>query len=107
MDVESDLPSAHFCRAIFTGCSCRRVASNAARLLVSYSWLPGTGLNRIMRKAIPWGEVAAASTIIAIQMMFNEVAAIATVPWLTAPVFRNALKENRLVGCVDFVLVSR
>src|SRR5262245_34961637 len=45
-----------------------------------YSWLPGTGLNRMSRNATPSGFVFAASMVIAVQMMLIEVAAIAVVP---------------------------
>jgi hypothetical protein len=48
-----------------------------------YSWLPGTGLNLIPRSTTPCGSAAEASIIIAVQMMFVDVAAIAVVPPLT------------------------
>jgi hypothetical protein len=54
----------------------------------AYSWLPGTGLNLIARNATPVGFGFAASMVIAVQMMFVDVAAIAVVPELTTPVFR-------------------
>ena len=53
-----------------------------------YSWLPGTGLNLIPRKATPVGANVEPSIVIAVQMMFVEVAAIAVVPCLTKFVFK-------------------
>jgi hypothetical protein len=58
-----------------------------------YSWLPGRGLNLIPRNATPTGFVFAASTVMAVQMMLVEVAAIAVVPWKTAPVARIRLSD--------------
>ena len=46
----------------------------------SYSWLPGTGLNLIPRRATPMGTAVDASIVSAVQMMLIEVAAIAVVP---------------------------
>src|SRR5262249_53087433 len=46
----------------------------------AYSWLPGTGLNLMPRKATPTGALVVASMVIAVQMMLIEVAAIAVVP---------------------------
>ena len=45
-----------------------------------YSWLPGTGLNLIPRRATPMGTAVDASIVSAVQMMLTEVAAIAVVP---------------------------
>ena len=50
----------------------------------AYSWLPGTGLNLIPRNATPTGATVDASMVIAVQMMFMEVAAIAVVHCPTA-----------------------
>jgi len=52
----------------------------------AYSWLPGTGLNRMPRKATPIGTTVVPSIIIAVQMTLIEVAAIAVMPPKTAPV---------------------
>src|SRR5215216_6724045 len=73
----------------FTGVAGGRVSARrflllavrrAALFLVCYSWVPGTGLNLIMRNANPTGEVDAASRVTAVQIMFVEVAAMAAVP---------------------------
>ena len=53
----------------------------ASRICVArYSWLPATGLNLIPRNATPIGTAVDASMVMAVQMMFVEVAAIAVVP---------------------------
>src|SRR5262249_34737553 len=57
------------------------LSAGAAR----YSWLPGTGLKRMPRKAKPSGLADAASSVTAVQMMLVEVAAMAAVPWATTP----------------------
>ena len=56
----------------------QRTASHMSGML--YSWLPGTGLNLIPRNATPIGTAVDASMVMAVQMMFVEVAAIAVVP---------------------------
>jgi hypothetical protein len=56
------------------------VPSTGRRAVPPHSWLPGTGLNLMPRKASPTGFAFAASIVIAVQMTFVEVAAIAVVP---------------------------
>src|SRR5262245_31324494 len=53
-----------------------------------YSCVPATGLNLVMCSAMPIGLLLAASTCIAVQVMFVEVAAMAAVPWKKTPTFR-------------------
>src|SRR5215216_2981225 len=72
-----------------------------------YSCVPGIGLNLSIRNDIPAGAVAAASTIIDVQIIFVEVAAIAAVPWKTRPEFSTVSSENKFVALVDVVCVSR
>ena len=54
----------------------------------AYSWLPGTGLNLMPRSAKPFGWDDDALMVTAVQMILSEVAAMAAVPWLTAPVLK-------------------
>src|SRR5262249_16457445 len=74
----------------------------------AYSWLPAMGLNLIPRNATPSGFGFAASTIIAVQMIFVDVAAIAVVPesmltpWATVPI---PVKDK--TKCVTIVMVAR
>src|SRR5262245_48411548 len=71
-----------------------------------YSCDPGAGLKRMPRSASPIGPDDAASTVTAVQMMFVVVAAIAAVPWVTAPVFRPT-SLYRMVLCVEMLRVLR
>src|SRR4051812_7345859 len=76
------LPSPRAGRSRFSNAPGRPAGAAPA----SYSWLPGTGLNLIPRNATPTGATVDASMVIAVQMMFIDVAAIAAVPWPTKPV---------------------
>jgi hypothetical protein len=58
-------------------------------------------LNLTPRSAIPMGLGAAASTVIAVQTMLVEVAAIAAVPWATRPVPRFTLVGTREVNGLE------
>ena len=73
-------------------------------LSFAYSWVPGMGLNLIPRKETPMGAVVEASMVMAVQMTLIEVAAIAVVPWITAPVPNETL-EYALLICVPTVMV--
>ena len=55
-------------------------AGRPPAIVVPYSWLPGTGLNLIPRRATPMGTALDASMVSAVQMMLIEVAAMAVVP---------------------------
>ena len=64
-----------------------RIGATLGVVSFAYSWLPGTGANLMPRSATPSGFGLAASMVIAEQMMFVDVAAIAVVPELRRPVF--------------------
>src|SRR5262249_6520748 len=92
-----------------TPCSWLRGRVETRCRLARYSSVAGIGLNRVRCSLIPAGVMVVASTSMAVQVTLIDVAAMATVPAGTEPVFNINLIpiKKRTVSLVSAVTVFR